>query len=215
MTMRTLVRAQLRSEIRDKTILARSLPFVGVVLLLFAFAFDPDRGVLSRIAPGLWWVTTTFAAMFIYVRDAHNKRESGFIAQFGIDGSTLFVARIIVNSLLTGVVTVTSGLLVVFLFSPDIENIFALIVIAVLTTVSLSTIGAIYSPLIARLHDSGQLLSLVVIPILLPCLLAAIRATEAAMSGATGECWQWISLIAIFVILFGAAGALAADSLED
>lgn len=215
MTMRTLVRAQLRSEIRDKTILARSLPFVGVVLLLFAFAFDPDRGVLSRIAPGLWWVTTTFAAMFIYVRDAHNKRESGFIAQFGIDGSTLFVARIIVNSLLTGVVTVTSGLLVVFLFSPDIENIFALIVIAVLTTVSISTIGAIYSPLIARLHDSGQLLSLVVIPILLPCLLAAIRATEAAMSGATGECWQWISLIAIFVILFGAAGALAADSLED
>lgn len=200
---------------RDKTILVRSLPFVGVVLLLFAFAFDPDRGVLSRIAPGLWWVTVTFAAMFIYVRDAHNKHESRFIEQFGIDGSTLFTARTIVNSFLTGIVTVISGVLVVFLFSPTIENLFPIIVIATLTTIALSAIGAIYSPLVARLHDSGQLLSLVVIPIVLPVLLAAIRGTEAAIGGATRECWQWTSLIAIFVVLYVAVGALAADSLED
>ncbi len=211
----TLIGAQLRAEIRDKTILVRSLPFVGVVLLLFAFAFDPDRGVLSRIAPGLWWVTTTFAAMFIYVRDAHNKHESKFISQFGIEGSTIFLARTIVNFVLTGIVTIVSGVLVVFLFSPDIENIFAIITIAVLTTLALAAIGSIYSPLVARLHDSGQLLSLVVIPVVLPVLLAAIRGTESAISGATRECWQWTSLIAIFVVLYIAVGALAADSLED
>ena len=52
MIFSTLVKTLLKSEIRDKTILARSLPFVGVVLLLFAFAFDPDRGILESIAPG-------------------------------------------------------------------------------------------------------------------------------------------------------------------
>lgn len=211
----SLAKSQLRAEIRDKTILARSLPFVGVVLLLFAFAFDPDRGVLARIAPGLWWVTTTFAAMFIYVRDAHNKRESKFISQFGIDGSTLFLSRVIVNSFLTGIVTLISGIFTLFLFSPDISNPFVLLVIAVLTTVSLATIGAIYSPIVAKLHDSGQLLSLVVIPILLPALLSAIRATEAAIESATREAWQWTSLLAIFTVLFISVGALAADSLED
>ena len=213
--LKTLIRAQLRSEIRDKTILARSLPFVGVVLLLFAFAFDPDRGVLSRIAPGLWWVTVTFAAMFIYVRDAHNKRESRFISQFGIEGSTLFLSRVSVNFVLTAIVTFISGLFTIFLFSPDIANPFALLVIAFLATLSLATIGAIYSPIVAKLHDSGQLLSLVVIPVLLPALLAAIRATEAAISSATRECWQWTSLLAIFVVLFISVGTLASDSLED
>lgn len=215
MKLAVLIKAQLRSEIRDKTILARSLPFVGVVLLLFAFAFDPDRGVLARISPGLWWVTTTFSAMFIYVRDAHNKRESKFVSQFGLEGSTIFLARTFVNFFLTGIVTLVSGIFTIFLFSPDIQNPITLMVIAILGTLSLSTIGAIYSPIVAKLHDSGQLLSLVVIPVLLPALLSCIRATESAMVGATRESWQWISLLSIFVILFISAGTLASDSLEE
>lgn len=215
MTLAVLVKAQLRAEIRDKTILARSLPFVGVILLLFAFAFDPDRGVLSQIAPGLWWVTTTFAAMFIYVRDAHNKRESKFINQFGLESSTVFLARVIVNFFLTGIVALTSGIFTIFLFSPDISNLIALFVVAILSTLALSTIGAIYSPIVGKLHDSGQLLSLVVIPVLLPALLCSIRATEAAITNANRESWQWISLLSIFVVLFISTGVLASDSLED
>lgn len=211
----TLVRAQLRSEIRDRTVIARSLPFVGVVLILFAFAFDPDRGVLGRIAPGLWWVTTTFAAMFIFVRDAHNKRESKFVAQFGIESSTSFIARVLINTILTGIIALASGLFIIILFSPHIENVPSLIIITILGTLSLSAIGAIYAPLVSKLHDSGQLLSLVVIPVLLPALLGSVKATEAALAGATRECWQWTGLVAIFVVLYIAVGALASDSLED
>jgi|GEM_PF-5877453 len=210
-----LVSTLLKSEIRDKTILARSLPFVGVVLLLFAFAFDPDRGILERIAPGLWWVTTTFAALFIYVRDAHNKKESSYISQFGIDGSTLFLARVSVNAILTGIVALISGALTLLFFSPAINNVHFVLLIGVLTTLSLATIGAIYSPLVAKLHDSGQLLSLIVIPILLPGLLCAIRATEAALDSSPRQSLGWISLLAIFTVLFLAVGTMASDSLED
>lgn len=213
--MKTLIAAQLRAEIRDKTILARSLPFVGVIALLFAFAFDPDRGVLSTITPGLWWVTTTFAAMFLYVRGAHHKRESQFIAQFGCEPSTLFMSRVVVNALLTSIITFTSGVLIIFLFSPDIAHVEVLAFIAVITTAAISVVGAVYSPLVAKLHDSGQLLSLVVIPVLLPVLLSAIRASEAAISGSLRESWQWTSLIVIFTILYCALGVLSSDSLED
>jgi heme exporter protein B len=211
----TLVRAQLKAEIRDKTILARSAPFIGLVLLLFAFAFDPDRGILSQIAPGLWWVTTTFAAMFVFVRDAHHKQESRFISQFGIDASAIFFARTITNILLISVVTLLSGIGVIFFFSPEIDGIGVLISVAVLGTVALSAVGAIYAPLVAKLHDSGQLLSLVVIPIVLPALLACIQATDAALNSAVTESWQWTALLAIFAALFVALGALASDSLED
>ena len=175
MIFSTLVITLFKSEIRDKTILARSIPFVGVVLILFAFAFDPDRGILERIAPGLWWVTTTFAALFIYVRDAHNKKENSFISQFGIDGSTLFLARVAVNTILTGIVAFVSGIFTLLLFSPSINNFGLVILIGTLTTLALSTIGAIYAPMVGKLHDSGQLLSLVIIPILLPALLCAVR----------------------------------------
>lgn len=213
--LKELVTSQLKAEIRDKTVLLRALPFVGVVLMLFAFAFDPDRGILQRIAPGLWWVTSLFAAMFVYVRDAHNKRESKFISQFGIEGSVLFIARMIVFSVLTGIVVLVSGICTVFLFSPAVNNIAALIVIGLLTTVAMSTIGAIYAPLVSKLHDTGQLLTVVMIPVLLPALLAATQATEAAVNLSTRQCWQWTLLILLFDILFISMGVLAADSLED
>ncbi len=215
MIFSTLVRTLLKSEARDKTIFARSLPFVGVVLLLFAFAFDPDRGILERIAPGLWWVTTTFAALFIYVRDAHNKKESNYVAQFGIEGTTLFLARVCVNFILTGIVAAVSGVLTLLFFSPTLANLHLVLLTGFLTTLSLATIGAIYSPLVAKLHDSGQLLSLIVIPVLLPALLCAIRATEAALDYSPRQSLGWISLLAIFSLLFLASGTMASDSLED
>lgn len=213
--IRALVIAQLNAEIKDRTILARSAPFVGLVLLLFAFAFDPDRGVLSQISPGLWWVTVTFAAMFIFVRDARNDKEARFISQFGVSSHLVFIARVITNTALTFIVTALSGLGVFFLFSPDIDGVLNLFVVSILGTLSVSTIGAIYSPIVSKLHDSGQLLSLVVIPVLIPALLAAIQATDAAINQATRESWNWTLLLAIFCVLFFATGILASDSLED
>src|ERR1700736_641204 len=43
----------LRIEARSRVTAQQILPFGLVVLLLFAFALDPDRGVLARVAPGL------------------------------------------------------------------------------------------------------------------------------------------------------------------
>ena len=51
----------LRIEARSRVTLQQMLPFGLIVLLLFAFALDPDRGVLERVAPGLFWVTVLLA----------------------------------------------------------------------------------------------------------------------------------------------------------
>lgn len=211
----TLVKAQLRAEFRDKTLLLRSFPFVGLILLLFAFAFDPDRGVLKAISPGLWWVVASFAAMFIFTRDSHNKRETNFINQFGLDPQLTFFARVIVNFILTFLVTFVSGLVVVFLFSPDVINIGLIVVISILGTLSLSVIGSIYSPIVRNNSDAGQFLTLIVLPTALPALLAAIQATDAALNSDLSESYKWVGLMAIFTVLYLSAGALACDSLES
>ncbi|MGH9030842.1 MAG: heme exporter protein CcmB, partial [Acidimicrobiia bacterium] len=52
----------LRIEARSRVALYQILPFGGVVILLFAFALDPDRGILPRVAPGLFWVAVLLAA---------------------------------------------------------------------------------------------------------------------------------------------------------
>jgi heme exporter protein B len=58
-----VTRKDLRIEARSRVTVQQILPFGLVVLLLFAFALDPDRGVLQRVAPGLFWVTVLLASL--------------------------------------------------------------------------------------------------------------------------------------------------------
>ncbi len=39
------------------------VPFAFCILLVFAFALDPDRGTLTAAAPGLYWVAVLFATV--------------------------------------------------------------------------------------------------------------------------------------------------------
>ena len=41
----------LRIELRSRVALQQIVPFGVIVLVLFAFAVDPDRGLLARLAP--------------------------------------------------------------------------------------------------------------------------------------------------------------------
>ena len=43
-------------------------PFAVVFLVLFAFALDPDRGVLARAAAGLFWVAVLFSSLLAIQR---------------------------------------------------------------------------------------------------------------------------------------------------
>jgi heme exporter protein B len=53
----------LRIERRSRVAMQQVLPFGAIVLVLFAFALDPDRGVLERVAPGLFWTAVLLAAL--------------------------------------------------------------------------------------------------------------------------------------------------------
>src|SRR5207344_258103 len=67
----------LRIEARARVISQQILPFGLIVLLLFAFALDPDRGVLERVAPGLFWVTVLLASLLGISRAFALEAENG------------------------------------------------------------------------------------------------------------------------------------------
>src|SRR5207244_6288721 len=58
----------LRVEGRSRVATNQVAPFALLVLVLFAFALDPDRGLLRRAAPGLFWLTVLFAAVLAIQR---------------------------------------------------------------------------------------------------------------------------------------------------
>ena len=54
----------LRLELRSRVALNQVVPFALLVLVLFAFALDPDRGLLERATPGLYWVAVLYTTTF-------------------------------------------------------------------------------------------------------------------------------------------------------
>ncbi len=119
------------------------------------------------------------------------------------------------NAIFIFILSVFSGFLTIALYSPPIKNILVLLLVVLVTTIALSTVGAIYTPLLEKTRDGGQLLSLLVIPILIPVFIGAIKATQILFDLGIGNAWPWIGLSTIFSFLYLSAGALASSSIYD
>src|SRR5215475_12966395 len=86
----------LRIEWRSRVATYQVLPFAVLVLVLFAFALDPDRGVLKQAAPGLFWVAVLFAGLLAVQRSnaveaADNARDG--LRLSGLDPAGIFLGK--------------------------------------------------------------------------------------------------------------------------
>jgi len=202
----------LRIEARSRVTVQQILPFGLVVLLLFAFALDPDRGVLQRVAPGLFWVTVLLAALLAISRsfaiEADNGARDG-LRLSGLDPAAIFLgkAAAVGVELLALEALLTAG--VVVMFDVSLGSIGPLVAASLAATVGIAATGTLYGVLAAGTRVRETLVPLLVLPVLSPVLLGATRAWEAAIDGPSADAWPWVGLLAIFAVLYTAIGTLA------
>ena len=202
----------LRIEARARVISQQILPFGLIVLLLFAFALDPDRGVLQRTAPGLFWVTVLLAALLGVSRsftvEADNGARDG-LRLSDLDGSSIFLGKAVALAVellaFEGLLTVG----VVVLFDVHLASLVPLVLATVAATVGLAATGTLYGVLAAGIRARETLVPVLLLPVVAPVLLGATRAWEASIDGVPGDAWPWVALLAIFAVLFVGIGMLA------
>src|SRR4051812_22301481 len=74
---RLIAGKDLRVEVRSRVSVNQVAPFALLMLLLFAFALDPDRGLLARVTPGLFWVAVLFCALLAVQRSFAMESADG------------------------------------------------------------------------------------------------------------------------------------------
>jgi heme exporter protein B len=214
----------LRIEARSHVATNQVLPFALVVLLLFAFALDPDRGILRSATPGLYWVAVLLTLVIgvqraFAIETADGGREG--LRASGLDPAGVFLGKAGALAAQLLVLEVALGAGVVLLYDADLrwEGAALLAVTVVVTTVGLAATGTLYGALAAGGGARETLLPLLLLPVVAPVLIAATRATEAALGtggAATSEGWPWVGLLAVFALAYSAAGLLAfGPLLED
>jgi heme exporter protein B len=213
-----VVGKDLRIESRSRVAVSQILPFGLIVILLFAFALDPDRGILARAAPGLFWIAVLLATLLAIGRafateEQHNARDGLRLA--GLDGAAIFLGKAAAIALELLALEVILGVGVVLLYDVDVNGIGILVLTALAATIGLAATGTLYGVLAAGLRLRETLLPLLLLPVLAPVMLGATRAFEDGLEGAPGDAWPWVALLGIFAVLYTGIGVLAFGSLWE
>jgi heme exporter protein B len=209
----------LRLEWRSRVGVGQVLPFAVLVLLLFAFALDPDRGVLEQVTSGLFWVVVLFSAVLAVQRSFSVEADDGVLDALRLSGLSAAgvylgkVAALVVELLVLEAVLLAG---VALFYGTTFRGWPLLAAVAVLATVGIAGAGAVYGALSVRLRSRDTLLPLLLLPLLAPVLISATRGFDVTLGREAGGGWPWAALLGIFALVYLTLGAvLFRPLLED
>ena len=208
----------LRVEWVSRVTTVRVVPFAGVLVLLFAVALDPDRGLLPRVAPGLFWLAVLLSALLAVGRafavERENSAGSGLLLS-GLDPAAMYLGK--AGALLVQLLALEAvvGVTMAALYDVAPKRLWLIVAGAVLASAGIAAAGTLYGALVTVDMGRDSLLALLLLPVLLPVLLAATRTFEAATQGDAGGHLAWLGLLAVFAALYGGLGVLTFGSLIE
>jgi heme exporter protein B len=201
----------LRVEARSRVALNQVAPFALLVLILFAFALDPDSGVLDRATPGLYWIAVLFCGLLAIQRAfaieaADGNRDA--LRLSGLDPAGIYLGKVLSVAVQLLVLEALLGVGVALLYSTHITGWGLLLATVVVATAGIAAAGTLYGVVAAGLRVRETLLPLLLLPVLAPVLIGSTRAFEAALAGTPSEGWPWVGLMGVFAVLYIVAGVL-------
>ncbi len=199
-------------EARSKVGAGQIVPFAVIVLLLFAFALDPDRGVLARASAGLFWVAVVLSSVLAVQRSfSFESTPAGRdgLRLSGLDPAGIFLGKAgaIVVQLVVLEAILAAG--VFFLYDVAIDGAPALVLTSLLATVGIASAGTLYGVLSNGSRARETLLPLLFLPVVAPVLLAAARASDVALGYSAGGITSWVRLLAAFALVYTTVGSVA------
>lgn len=208
----------LRLEFRSRVIINQVLPFAVLVLVLFAFALDPDRRILTQATPGLFWLAVLFSTLLALQRAFGVESADGVtdaLRLSGLDPAGIFLGKAAGIAVHLLALEVVLGLGVTLFYGATPHGPVLLVSTCLAATAGLAAVGTLYGVLSAGMRVRDTLLPLLMLPVVAPVLIAATEAFAAAYDQASGEGWRWFGLLTIFALLYLAIGIFAFEPLLE
>ena len=181
-----VVGRDLRIALRELSDTLMVIVFFVIAAALFPFGVGPDPNLLTRMAPGVLWVTALLAAMLSFERLFQADFEDGTLDLLAVAPIPLWMtalAKILAHWLTTGLPLLVAAPVIGIILNMDRTGYVTLLVAMALGTAIISLIGAVGAALGLGARRSGVLLSLLVLPLVIPVLIFGAGAVEAATGG--------------------------------
>lgn len=214
--LRALIWKELLVEARARETVLAGTVFALLVLVIFNFAFDLRVESVGAVAPGVLWVTVTFAGQLslgrAFARERDRRTLDGLMLA-PVDRSALYLAKVVASLVSMLGVEIVAVPAFVALFNVRVD--FGLLVVALLLgTVGLAGVGTLFAAMAAHTRAREVLLPLLLFPVQVPVILATVKSTGAAIRVPgldPPEIGNWLGLLVGFDALFLALSVVLFD----
>ncbi len=210
----------LRLEFRSRTAFLSSFVFAVLVLAIFNFARDPS--VLSPVdlAPGILWVTFTFAGLLGLNRAFALERENRTLDALllaPVSRTALFLGKAMANLAFVGLVeAVALPFFALFFGVPVVPILGPLAGVIVLATLGFVFLGTLLSAIAVSTRFAEVLLPILTLPFLVPPIIAAVQLTSRLFAQRPFvELVPWLKLLVAFDIVVIVAALLTFEYTLD
>jgi heme exporter protein B len=213
--VRALFWKDLVVELRSRESITASLVFALLVLAIFNFAIDVDPERIATVAPGMLWVTITFAGTLTlgraFARERDRRTLEGLLLA-PVDRSALYLAKL--GVVLLAMLVLEAAVLPVFLAlfgSYARVDLPRLLLVLPLGALGYAGVGTLFAAVAAHTRAREVMLPVLLFPVQVPLILAAVKTTAAAMPGPAApvpDTASWLGLLVAFDVLFLALSVL-------
>lgn len=185
-TLRASLVRELQIALRSPGNMVNPLMFFVIAVALFPLGGGADPEWLSRIAPGVVWVTALLAVMLSMESLFRSDFEDGTLEQLLLSPQPLYFhlqIKVLAHWLVTGLPLVLIAPLLAYMLALPAEGYGPLLLGLLLGTPTLNLIGAIGTALTVGLARSGVLLAVLVLPLFIPVLVFGAGMVETALNG--------------------------------
>ncbi len=204
----TIIKKDLRREWRTREILATTISFAVLLMVVFTFAFYLDDETTSLVFPGILWVAIIFTGTLAISRTFQNEREDDRLRALAlIPGSqySLYLGKFTVNLLFMFLFELALVPLLILTFGVDVTGVLGLHVLTIAVgTIGFAALGTLVSAMLVRNDLREVLLPIVLYPLLIPLLIAGVQVTSNLLDGGDwSTVGPWIQAMMAMDIAYG------------
>jgi len=209
-----IVQKDLAVELRTREMLSSMFVFALLVIVIFNFAFELRVENVRQVAPGVLWVTFTFAGMLGLNRSFVLEKDKGCLEGLllcPVDRTAIYFGKMLGNVIFMTVVEaiilpIFSVLFNISLFHP------ILLLIVVLGTLGFAGVGTLFSAMAVHTRAREVMLPLLLFPVVVPAMIAAVKASGGLLDGQPlSLIAHWVRLLAVFDVVFLAISFMTFD----
>ncbi|MCB4320835.1 heme exporter protein CcmB [Alcaligenes sp. 13f] len=178
------------------------LVFFLVVCSLFPLGVGADAALLSKMAPGVLWVSALLATMLSLSRLFEQDEQDGALEQVlfsDLPLSLWVLGKVLAHTFLTGLPLLLLAPILGLQFSLPTSSLGVLMLSLALGLPVLTLLGAIGAALVLGLRSAGVLLALLILPFYVPVLVFGAGAVQAVQAGLGAQ--AHLSVLAAFLLL--------------